>query len=171
MSVKVDLRGLRKFESTVKKLSSPGSGSPLRRAMIQWGAIYRSEMQERFVRNSSGGGDWPPHAASTRKRRGPQALILRDTGVLLMAFNPRFQGNPGALQKDIPFGVRVGFGGNKKHPKAKIPVAQLAQWHQIGAGALPIRTLVVNPSKKTIIKMAKVAQRALSEAAREASRG
>jgi len=65
VGVKVDLSGLKEFQQVIDKdLKGTGQGV-VRKALKQWAFIYRSEMQQRFVRNSRGGGDWPPLALST----------------------------------------------------------------------------------------------------------
>jgi hypothetical protein len=137
----------------------------------QWAARYRSFAQERFVKFSRGKGTWPPLAPSTiarrRKGRGRRrdaqgraigkrarvVAILRDTGTLFAALDVHFTRNPGQLQKDLPHGVQVGFGGPGKHPKAPMSVADLASIHHFGLGRVPARPIIVDPPNKVLNQM------------------
>jgi hypothetical protein len=76
--------------------------------------------------------------------------ILRNTGTLFAALNPVFTRKPGALEESIPFGVRVGYGGPAKHPKGKASIADIAGFHNAGAGHLPRRQIIVPPDQRTI---------------------
>lgn len=192
--MRLNLAGLIAFRGMVRALGKPGAPTPLRRVLVQWAAVYRSAMQERFIKFSDGGGDWKPLSRSTlaarRRKKGgrlrsksgkrrkfksgsfsllsKRPRILRDTGILFAALSPRFQGSPGALEQDIPFGIRVGYGGGAEHPGSRKSVATIANWHQTGAGRLPRRTIIVDPPGRTLDKMRILAQRGLNEAARQA---
>lgn len=187
-TVIVNLEPLKQFASIIENdLRRNGSG-PIRRAVKQWGRRYRSFAQERFDKFSKGGGDWQKLADSTiafRKRttkarrgwKGPRKYtILRDTNILYNALSPLFSGKPGQYQEDIPFGIRVGYGGPARHPikKAKTKkgrarqkwgkggffragprmstatVADIAGFHQVGGGHLPKREIIVQPDQQTI---------------------
>lgn len=181
-TVKVDLKPLIQFRKNVDQdLRSGGQqsgGSPIANAIKQWAVRYRAYIQERFYNYSLGGGDWPPLKISTiRARRGRKvkrgrskiglsAAILRDTGTLFNALSPEFVNKPGAIQEDIPFGVRVGYGGpgtyTKKH-KGNATIADIANFHQIGAGHLPIREIIVPPSEHVIELMQQDMERALTK--------
>lgn len=173
--VKVNLRPLIKFKNTVAgDLRLSGNG-PIRAAVRQWGARYREFAQTRFVRFSRGGGDWPQLKRSTLKARrrgkgrargrGLIAAILRDTSTLFAALNTRFTRKPGQIQEDIPFGVRVGFGGSARHPTGRTTVADIAEFHQTGGGSLPKREIIVDPDQRTVNAMAEDMTRALHKAA------
>jgi hypothetical protein len=175
VSVKVNLDPLKRFAAAVQAdLRASGNG-PIRDALRQWGARYRSFLHERFDKFSKGGG-WPPLAESTKRRRrgprkghkGPRSFsILRDTGTLFNALTPEFTRKPGQLQEDIPFGVRVGYGGPSKHPKAKASIADVAHFHQIGAGHLPARKIIVEPNDATIKRMESDMERAIQKMAKD----
>jgi hypothetical protein len=176
VSVKVNLDPLKRFAAAVQAdLRASGNG-PIREALRQWGARYRSFLHERFDKYSKGGGDWPPLSPRTMARRrgprkgykGPRAFsILRDTGTLFNALTPEFTRKPGQLQEDIPFGVRVGYGGPSKHPKAKASIANVAHFHQIGAGHLPARKIIVEPNDPTIKRMESDMERAIQKMAKD----
>lgn len=109
--------------------------------------------------------------ASSAKKESQSILasgtvsILRDTGLLFNAVNPAFSGKPGQLQEDIPFGVRVGFGGPGRHPDGTATIADIASFHQEGGPHLPQRKIVVPPDDSTTRKMADVMQRAMDKMA------
>ncbi len=174
LSVTIDLRGLNRFAAIISRDLRGTSSGPIRDAMKQWGARYRSFVQRRFVRYSRGGGNWKPLAPSTlrARRRGNKKkgipgeashAILRDTGVLFAALDPVFKRKPGALQKDIRFGIRVGYGGPARHPTGEgASVADIARFHQRGHGNRPPkREIIVKPDAKTQEKMAEDMERAI----------
>ncbi len=174
-TVKVNLEPLKRFGASVSAGMSGGTG-PIRDAFVQWAARYRGFVRERFDKYSKGGGDWPPLAESTkRKRRGPRKghkgsrsfSILRDTGTLFNALTPTFTAAPGQLQENIPFGIRVGYGGPAKHPSGAASIADLAAFHQTGAGRLPKREIIVAPDARTLAAMAGDMERGIARAIRE----
>lgn len=116
-TVIVNLEPLKQFASIIENdLRRNGSG-PIRRAIKQWGRRYRAFARERFDKFSKGGGDWQKLADSTKKRRrGKTYSILKDTEILFAALTPTFQNRPGQFEQDIPFGIRVGYGGPGRHP-------------------------------------------------------
>lgn len=170
-----------------------GNG-PVRRAIRKWAARYRSFSAERFERFAKGGGNWPKLSALTialRKRKkgdtrrtrdfkgrfakkGAPIAMLMDTGILFGALNERFTRKPGQLQEDIPFGVRVGYGGQGRNKDGKITVARIAEIHQFGArikvfgkwpARIPARPIIVDPNAKTIRLMGDDMQKALDQIA------
>lgn len=151
-NVKLNLKPLQRFRDILAgDLRRSGNG-PIRVAMKHWAKRYRSFAQERFVRFSRGGGDWPPLRPQTVARRrkgkgaGPVAVILKDTDTLSKALIPEWSAKPGAIQLDIPFGVRVGYGGPARHAKGgKATIADIARFHHEGAGRLPKREIIVEP--------------------------
>lgn len=172
--VKINLRGLSAFQREVSgDLRKKGQGR-IRKALRQCAAVYRSDMSERFDTFSKGGGDWAPLKKSTiaRRRKGRnkkakrKASILRDTGTLFAALNTRFTGKPGQVEKDIPFGIRVGIGGSGKHPSGSITVAKIASFHQLGKGRLPKRQIIVEPSTGAIKRMSEILTNAMQQTAK-----
>ena len=181
-TVKVDLSGLKRFQRVIEEDLRRRANGPIRRAIRQWGARYRSFAQQRFVTFSRGGGDWKDLADSTKARRragrkgkrtkkGRKGVegaatgtfaILRDTGTLLAALAPVFSSKPGQLQQDIPFGVRVGYGGPGRHPRGKVTIADIASFHQEGFGNLPARKIIVPPDAPTMDRMAGDMERGLA---------
>lgn len=174
VTVNVDLEPLKRFNTQLSSDLRGSTSGPIRAAMRQWGARYRAFVQERFASYSRGGGAWPPLKASTKRgrrkaRRGAKGTrsfgILRDTGTLFNALTPVFSAKPGQLQKDIPFGVRVGYGGASRHPTAKASVHDLAVFHQTGAGVLQKREIIVQPDSRTVSLMAEDMDRAIGRMA------
>jgi len=82
--------------------------------------------------------------ALKRGKRGGLISILRDTSDLFGALDPVWHGNPGGLEQDIPFGVRVGFGGQARHESAPMTIADLAEIHHSGKGNVPARKIIVD---------------------------
>lgn len=185
--VKVNLEPLRRFASVIRDNLASKQEGPIRDAIHQWAAIYRSAMGERFVTNSRGGGDWPPLAESTkRQRRGPQQksggkrgkrgkahaatgnfTILTDTGLLRAVLLSNFVGTPGYLQEDIPFGVKVGFGGPSSYPAGGATIADIASFHQSGGGHLPQRKILVEPPPECVARMVGVMEVAIAKVAKD----
>ena len=181
-TVKVDFKPLSRFKDRINRdLRSGGQtigGSPINNALKQWAVRYRAFIQERFLIYSRGGGDWAPLKPSTirarnrrkgrrgRKSNALYAAILRDTGQLYQALAPEFTGKPGAIEQAIPFGVRVGYGGPGMYTKkygGVATIADIANFHQTGAGHLPKREIIVPPDQHTVELMAEDMQRALNK--------
>jgi hypothetical protein len=144
-----------------------GSGQgPIRRAIKQWAYRYRVFAQDRFKRFSRGGGNWP--ALKYGRKRGSKgaASILFDTGTLFKALHPTFIRKPGQLEKHMPFGVRVGFGGPGGHPNAPMTVSELARIHDQGLGFMPERRMIIKPTSRVIKSMAADMERALKKTSR-----
>jgi hypothetical protein len=93
--------------------------------------------------------------------------ILIDTGTMFKALSKEFLGSPGQLQQNVPFGIRVGYGGPGRHPKGKATVFDIASFHQRGEGHLPKREIVVAPEPRTVSTMRSVMERAIRELSRE----
>jgi hypothetical protein len=162
-TVKIDLSGLKKFESQIDRdLRGSGSG-PIKDVLKQWGARYRAFVQKRFT--NQGDGSWP--ALRTKRKRGDtgSAKLLRDTGTLFGALEPVFANKPGSMQKEIPFGVRVGYGGPSRHPGGKATIADIAAFHDQGAGNLPKRSIIVEPNATVTRRMAEDMERGLQRLA------
>lgn len=95
---------------------------------------------------------------------GGKYTILRDTGVLLGAMT---EGAPGSHTEFLTNGVRVGFGGGAGHEGGKATIADIASFHQEGAGHLPVRKILDDPDGELIGLMAADAERGMKRAARE----
>lgn len=164
-TVQINLSGLQRFSAQVDAGLRDGNG-PFKAMYEQWAARYRGFVQERFDTYSKGGGDWKPLKYRRKHKRGAKErqTILRDTNTMFRALNPTFQGQPGALQQHIPYGVEVGFGGSAIHPKTegKITVAELARIHHLGLGKVPARPIMVDAPQKVIDAMTRDAERALA---------
>ncbi len=183
MSVRFNMKPLDDFVRGVLTADKSSGRSPgISKAFKQWGEVYRSFTQERFSTFSRGGGDWPKLKPATiaRRRKGtgktvrakgrkPKTVaagtvsILWDTGTLIGGLDPTLNVRKGGIEKDIPGGITVGFGGPAQHPKAKIGIAQLAGWHHSGAGYLPKREIIVKPPARVIERMRQLAENALGD--------
>lgn len=163
--VKIDLKGLKKFKHILDADMAGSGNGPVADAFKQWAARYRGFVQRRFNDYSKGSGDWPPLAESTikaRRGKGIKVAILRDTSTLFAALAPVFAGAPGALERRIPFGIRVGYGGPHGHPSGgRATIADIAKFHNDGAGNLPERKIIVPPAKWHLDRMAADMRRAL----------
>lgn len=157
-TVRVDLSGLRRFSASVDQASGP-----FVKCVKQWAARYRGFIQERYNRFSRGGGNWPPLKRKRKRGALARASILRDTNTMFAAVSPQFAALPGQLEERIPFGVRVGYGGPSRHPKAGMSVADLANIHQLGLGVVPAREIIVDPSPALVTAMAGDADRAVRQ--------
>lgn len=161
MSVKIDLSPLTKFTAVIL-----GKTGAIKVMLKQWAAIYRGFVQERFDAHSKGGGDWKPLSPTTIAHRrkgkgiGAVATILRDTNTLYGALDPG-RLKHGAIEKITEFGVKVGYGGGDKHPKGRATIANIAKWHDTGAGRLPQRKIIVPPNNTTLRLMIKTANKTL----------
>lgn len=163
-SVSINLHGLKRFAKAT------ASDSPMmRRILAKWGARFRGAMQSRFVKYSRGGGNWPLLKRKRRIGQKDKAAILRDTGLMFAALTPAFQNKPGQLEQQRPyrFETMVGFGGPGGYTTGgKATLADIAEFHHIGAGFLPVRTVVERPAASVISSMAKDAEKELNAEAR-----
>ncbi len=187
---KINVNGLEKMSREVRlglRSSTPGPMLDMRK---QWAFRYRGAMRERFDRFSKGGGDWEGLKASTIARRrhggkgrfkrgrkalakakeggGGQVSILRDTGQLFTVLSAVFARLPGQLERAIPFGILVGFGGSARKKTrggktGKATIAEIASYHQEGEGNLPQRKILVEPSQTVQNAMASDAERAMKK--------
>lgn len=180
VKVKVNLTPLRRFQGAIsRKLLPPGS--PIHDALKQWAARYRSYAQQQFVKNSRGG--WKRLEESTRRRRrkarrgaiGARSFaILRDTNTLFSALDLRFTGKPGSIQEDIPFGIKVGFGGPVRYKKGKsrATIADIAEFHHTGAGNLPVRKIMPAKLPRSVLSgMSRDMERGIQRTINSATRG
>lgn len=160
MTVKMNLRPFLKLKDMMTLRS------PTRKIIFkQWAFAYRVFARRRFNVFSRGGGDWPPLKKSTIAGRrvgkrigqvGRRVSILRDTGTLLAALEPRMSRPPGLLERIFSEGVEVGFGGPARHPKGRATIADIARFHDAGEGNLPERKIIADPDHKTMRKMADI---------------
>lgn len=121
----------------------------------KWIIRYRAFVQKRFNKLSRGSGEWPP----LRYRKGS---ILRDTNTLFTVMAPTLQAPGGSVNDFLSdkSGVEIGYDGNQSHPGGAT-IAQIAFWHQTGAGNLPIRKIIVPPDNTTLQAMVMDMERAL----------
>lgn len=75
---------------------------------------------------------------------GIRVGILRDTDTLFKALVVDAQGN---VSSPIRNGVRYGF-ADVAHNADDVTIAQIAAWHQAGAGHLPQRRILVGPDQE-----------------------
>jgi len=106
------------------------------------------------------------------RKRGAKskAAVLRDTGLLLAALSPSWTGKPGAKQKNTRDGVIVGFGGPARHGNSRASIADIASFHQVGAGVLPVREIITKGVPSLAMRrMAAAANKELKDNARDSS--
>jgi len=152
--VVIDFKGLKKFSKQIASDLRNKANGPIRKAIRQWAARYRTFLRDRFVKFSRGGGNWKPLKRKRKRGSLNSVAILRNTGTMFSAFQPVFQSKPGQLQQDITFGVRVGYGGPGRHKKGgTATIADIAAFHQVGVGFLPVRKIIVLPDSQVISKM------------------
>lgn len=165
ITTKVDLRGLQRFSAALTNDLRLKRNGPIRDGLHKWGEIYREFLRTRFVNFARGGGDWPALKPATIQHKGRnKRLILRDGfDSIFKALDPKFSGKPGQVQEDIPFGVRVGVGGNAMHPSGKISMQKLIQIHNEGRGNNPRRQIIVPPDGRAQQRMGLVMTAALKK--------
>lgn len=154
----VDLRPFHRLTKHIHDVDGP-----FHRAMLRWGVRNREFLQKRFARLSRGGGEWPPLKRKRKRGKLSLARVLRDTGLLLAVLSPVFAGIPGAIEKKIRKGIRIGYGGPARHRDGTVAIAQIAHWHQVGAGNLPVRKIIIPPSQRVRRLMAKDLEQAAAE--------
>jgi hypothetical protein len=158
VSIKVKLTGLKKFQSALQSDLRLKSNGPIRSALQDWVVIWGRFLTERYQRFSQGGGNWPalkPATLVAKERKGLLPWILRATDLMFQAFAPELVAKPGYLSEEIPFGVRLKFGGgmHQLYPGTTKTVAEVAMYHQQGGGNLPQRKIIVPPDVETRKKM------------------
>lgn len=150
---RIDLSPLRKLVDQI----AAGRLDALQQCYRRWGHRYEAFVRRRFVKNSSGGGDWPKLKSTTMKarrsgtRKGKGVQILRDTGTVHAALSIGAKGNHFQLLRD---GCEFGFGGTAAHPEGHASIADIARFHDQGAGHLPKRQIIVEPDAATVAAMA-----------------
>lgn len=140
-----------KLTALARRVTDPTARAVLHKKI---GAIYRSFAKERYSRLSRGGGEWKSLSQRTKnarrggKKKGATFAILIDTGLLFNVLNPVLA--PGAIQETRGSAVRLGFGGPSAYPDGKATIADIASFHQFGAGKLPKREIIVEPDRVTL---------------------
>lgn len=149
------------------RLSKAGGGGdwPDISDETKWARVRRPDSRKHARAAAKAKASGAPTPKRKRKSRagGPPGVfsILRDTGTLFNALAPVFSRKPGALEQSIPFGIRVGYGGPSRHPKGKASIADIAHFHNVGAGHLPRRQIIVPPDQRTIDDMVSDMERGL----------
>lgn len=158
-----DMERVRNF----KRLVRAGSSGPLRPVFKQWGIRYLAWIRRLFYIKSRGGTvegvTWKALSPVTirnrrsRRVRGAKgqksryAILVDRLGTIPKAMVPFQSGN---IFKYIEGGVRVGFGGSASHPDGRATIANIARWHNIGAGRrLPKRQILHMPNTTLTGKM------------------
>jgi hypothetical protein len=191
----VYIKPLEELDDRMRFALATSGKEPVRGALRVVAQMYRGFVQRRFDIQSRGGGEWPYLSKSTlagrrrkkfgklrtkkgkrRKfRKGAHSLIserpriLWDQGLLRGALAPHFPGR-GALEKRVEKGVRVGYGGPHRHGSGAATIADIAEYHQTGAGHLPVREIIVDPDNRTQRQMGAPVRRALQELTRDVVR-
>ena len=159
-TVDVQIPGLQNLQKQSSRMEGP-----FEKMKKRWAVRYRTYIRDRFSRFSRGGGDWPKLKRKRKKGALSAASILRDTGTLFTVVATAFSGAPGALEQVLPDGIRVGFGGTQKHPSGQgVSIRDLAEFHHLGAGVLPVRIIIVIPDATTLSGMRGDTEMAIQEA-------
>lgn len=186
----INVDGLKKMSRDIDRGLRSSLPGPMLDMRKQWAFRYRGFSRERFERFSKGGGDWPALKASTIARRrhggkgrfkrgrkalakakqggGGQVSILWDLGQLIGVLSAIFARLPGQLERAVPFGILVGFGGPARKKTRggktqKATIAEIASYHQEGKGNLRVRKILVDPSMTVQNAMAGDAERAIQK--------
>lgn len=170
LTVTLNLHKLRAFKPALEADLRHSGNGPVRAALHEWAAILGRFLTNRWMVFSHGGGNWRklrPATLARKKRLGLLMLILRATDLMFESFAPELAKKPGRVTEEVPFGVRVGFGGGMSYPHKRggPTMAQIARWHQRGAGNLPARKIIAPPDQATVDKMREVMQSAVAEVA------
>lgn len=158
-----DLTPWRRFKTQVVQDLKGGGRGPIGTAIREdWPRIYFEFLRRKFRENSSGAGEWPPLSPRTLEKNEKRRGILRITDTLYNALIP---GSAGNIIKKLPTGVRVGVGGDRKHPgtKGRLTIGQLVNLHQQGGGRLPQRRIIIPPPPEILERMKRSAQRRFRE--------
>jgi len=168
VTIEVDIKGMERFKGKLNSRSSP----IMDKMYIQWAERLRSYWKERFDTWSKGGGAWVGLSKETirRRKKGKDgtktASILRNTNTLYKAIDPKLK-SPGKLTNKGKNYIEIGYGGPDKHPSVNATIAQVATWHQTGAGFNPVRKIIVNPNARTRKGMEEDADRALAKLSKQ----
>lgn len=92
---------------------------------------------------------------------GKGISILWDTGVLFGALSAEPTGTGGWIERELPQGIEVGFGGPTQHGDGKATIADIALFHQEGGPNLPQRKIIVEPPERVVKAMVKDLSRAI----------
>lgn len=162
---------LRRYAAKIKS----SSRGPVRKMLDRWGTIYLDFVRDRFERlsRSGGGKDWPPLQESTITRRRGEGIgvgVLWDTGTLLGGLSPGGAGNLFRFSAGKQ-AVEVGYGGQDRHPKAPLSIAELARIHDEGKGDMPRRRILVEPNLMVERRFVDAAADAFKQAGKEAELG
>lgn len=139
--------------STIKKRRQGTKSNLVKLRQIQ---ALTSNPQKKDAQSNSNGGN---------------VSILRDTGLLFAALTPVFAGAPGAIEENIQFGIRVGYGGPQRHAigdkNSTVTIADIASFHQNGfMPRLPKRQIIVPPTQMLLSSMADDMTKALVKLAK-----
>ena len=159
----IDISAFTRFVQQVSAaVSTPMRDPDIRAGMERAEETYLSGMQQRYVANSGGGGDWRELTRRTREQRRRQGfqparpILIRDA-TLYRGLERR---KPGNLFETTESSVKGGYGGAAKHPAysdgtgGDVSVAQVAAWHQQGTPRMPARKILHDPTADLQSKMA-----------------
>jgi hypothetical protein len=172
IKIAVKVEGLKRYEESIRQDMAGTGNGPLRQAMDKWPEIFMDYTQTRFMLFSMGGGNWPPLAAATVRKK-KHSTILIDSGVLRDSLNPAHKSH--RTVKRIPGGVKITqTGGYRRHPGTKsnsrpggISIGRLAEIHHGGDGHVPPRPIFADPDPATMQKIQRTIEDALKQLGRE----
>lgn len=139
----------------ILRVASGGDQVVIGKVIDRWRVIYGKYIFDRFNKYARGGGDWPPLAESTVKRkRRNKNLILVHTGALRIGLFPARLSLHGLRQDNGKFTVTATYVNNR---------TDVMEFHQEGEGGLPKREIVVEPDARTKREMSVEGKKILLE--------
>lgn len=148
MELTVDFAGFKKIRASMRR------NTPTRdRILTKWAFRYRVFAERRFIKFAGGGGDWAPLKRKRRLGARSAAAVLRNTGLLLGALSVSVKSAPGAVESKSGFRVTVGYGGATAHSGGSATIADIARFHNYGAGVLPVRKIITLPPPDVLTLM------------------
>ena len=142
------LRNLLKLRKMLKE-----TGGVVASAERELSDIYTQFVLKRFDRlsKSGGGSDWPDISEVTKLAKKSSAILV-DTRIMRLGIAQGITSHKtvGARGASMRFAVTT----TAAHPKAKMPIKDLAAIHQLGLGRVKQRKIVVAPDTATKKRMA-----------------
>lgn len=158
VDVSIDLSRSSKLLRVMSFLPTIGPVVEMLRDMQE---AYEEVVLEQFDRNSRGGGDWQPIEFATARRKGHTDILVNSR-----AMRRGLEGGVGLIATVSAINgasVQMGFTTKKRHPKAKMTIADLAAIHHLGLGNNPERRILLAPNdrgnRKILSSMTRLASR------------
>lgn len=138
------LSGLANVKSALRRVSGP-----VKQAVDEAARVYTAYILKEFDKNSRGSGKWKKLKPATALRKKSTAILV-DTRALRTGLNTSIKVKITVYPR---LTVVAEFTGRKRHPKAKMTIADLASIHHLGLGRVPQRKILVSPDRVTTQRM------------------